>query len=59
VESHPGGDLLVDSEGRLAGVLDGGYPPGHTPGSGSGRTSIAEAGPVSGPGASAQGVSRR
>jgi osmoprotectant transport system ATP-binding protein len=59
VESHPRGDLLVDSEGRLAGVLDSGYTPGHQTGDASGRSSIAEAGPISGSGASAQGGSRR
>ena len=43
LESHGGQDILVDSEGRLAGVLTGG------------RTTQAEADPVRGSGASAQG----
>jgi osmoprotectant transport system ATP-binding protein len=47
VENHGGGDILVDSEGRLAGVLA------------AASASEAKAGPVSGPGASAQGQDPR
>ena len=46
LESHGGRDILVDSEGRLAGVLTGGSRPG-------------EADPVPGSGASAQGGDSR
>ncbi len=48
VESHDGGDILVDSEGRLAGVLVGAGRSQET-------SQQTMAGPVSGSGASAQG----
>ena len=49
LENHGGDDLVVDSEGRLAGVLSGG------PGTGAARTESFEAGSGTAPGAAAQG----
>jgi len=52
IENHGDGGVLVDSDGRLAGVLVGGSVPGDTAAAAGSDT---KAGPVSGPGAPAQG----